>query len=363
MTVADDGPGIDSDAIRAQLVRRRMPVPTDARDLLRTIFSPGFSTAKRITDLSGRGVGLDIVKRAVESLRGAIDVSGGAGAVFSMSVPVTLTALRGLEVAVSGRAFVIPVSSVKVLLRVGTEDVHRVGGMDTISFEGRPIPLVSLTAVLGLAATPRLDAGKLPVVVLSDGSEVALVVDGLVDERDVVVKSLGPRLRGTKVISGATLLANGRVALILHVPEVVARARRGSTNIGVMVASHGAAPKRRVLLVDDSITTRSLEKSILEGHGYVVFVGVDGEDAWRLLQETPGIEVVVTDVEMPRLDGFGLCQKIRASPRFQQLPVILVTGLAKPEDRARGLAAGANAYITKSTFDQEQLLDILDQLT
>lgn len=363
VTVADDGRGIDPETIRAQLKRRGLPEQTDEHELLRSIFAPGFSTARMVTDLSGRGVGLDIVRKATEALRGSIDVSVGHGTMFSLRVPLSLSTLRVLEVTVAGQTYVIPGSAIKLLLRVGAKDIHSVQGVATLTVGGRAVPLVPLTRVLGLPAATPLGKGKLPVVVLTHGRDVALVVDTLASERDVMVKALGPRLRGTKVVSGATLLPSGRVALILDVPEVVARARRTSTAVPTLVAGKDATPKRRVLLCDDSITTRSLEKSILEGAGYTVIVGVDGADAWRLLQENPGIDVVVSDVEMPRMDGFTLTETIRDSPRFQHLPVILVTGLAKAEHRARGLAVGATAYLVKSDFDQQQLLDTIEQVT
>ncbi|MBA2320516.1 MAG: chemotaxis protein CheW, partial [Deltaproteobacteria bacterium] len=297
------------------------------------------------------------------SLRGSVQVESPAGALFRIRVPLTLSSLRVLAVVAAGQTFLIPASSVRLLLRVAREAVIGVGGRDTISHDGRAIPVVPLASLLGAGGAPQLAAGKLPVVVLSHGTEVALVVDALIDERDIVVKGLGPRLRGAKMISGATILPNGRVALILDVPEVARRARRGSTDTRGLVAEKQTVRKRRVLLVDDSITTRSLEKSILEGAGYTVVTGVDGADGWRLLQETPGIEIVVSDVEMPRMDGFTLVETIRASPRFQHLPVILMTGLAKDVDRARGLAAGASAYLSKGAFDQQLLLDTIERVS
>lgn len=363
VSVSDDGRGLDLNAIRAQLRRRGLAEPTDDRDLARSIFMPGLTTAAKVTEVSGRGVGLDIVKTAVDALRGTIEVSSGAGTAFALRVPLTLSTLRVLEVSVGGQLFVIPAAAVHSLRRIGSADVHTVGGIDTIVVGDRPVPLVPMTAILGLAAVPQLTAGKLQVVVISYGSEVALIVDQLVAEGDVVVKGLGPRLRGTKVASGATLPPSGKIVLILDVPEVVRRALGGSAAAGALLATKTAARKQRVLLVDDSVTTRTLEKSILEGAGYTVVVAVDGADGWRLLQETPGIDIVISDVEMPKMDGFVLTETIRASPRFQHVPVILVTGLAKPEDRARGLTAGANAYLVKSDFDQQQLLTMIEQIT
>lgn len=363
VSVSDDGRGLDLDAIRAQLRTRGLAEPTDDRDLARSIFMPGLTTAAKVTEVSGRGVGLDIVKTAVDALRGTIEVSSVAGTAFALRVPLTLSTLRVLEVSVAGQPFVIPAAAVHSLRRIGPADVHTVGGIDRIVVGDRPVPLVPMTAVLALDAVPQLTAGKLQVVVISYGTEVALIVDHLVNEGDVVVKGLGPRLRGTKVASGATLPPSGKIVLILDVPEVVRRALGGSATAGALLATKQAARKQKLLLIDDSVTTRTLEKSILEGAGYTVVVAVDGAEGWRLLQETPGIDLVISDVEMPKMDGFALTETIRASPRFLHLPVILVTGLAKPEDRARGLTAGANAYLVKSDFDQQQLLTTIEQIT
>lgn len=340
-----------------------MVEPADPRELLQSIFLPGFTTAREVTDVSGRGIGLDVVKQAVEAVRGSVEVSTGRGTRFRLLVPLTLSTLRVVVVAAGGQTYLIPISSVAVVARVGREDVRTVNGGDVFAFRGRAIPLVLLTALLGSKSGPQLATGKLPVVVLSHGAEVALVVDALIDERDVVVKGLGPLVRGSEVVSGASILANGRVALIVDVPEIVRRARKASGEVGALVAEKKGSRKRRILLVDDSITTRSLEKSILEAAGHTVITGVNGEDGWRLLQETPDIELVVSDVEMPFMDGFTLVATIRASPRFRLLPVILVTGRGADVDRARGLAAGASAYLAKTSFDQQLLLDTIERVS
>jgi two-component system chemotaxis sensor kinase CheA len=196
-----------------------------------------------------------------------------------------------------------------------------------------------------------------------EGSDVAVVVDELIDEREVVVKSLGPRLRNAKHVSGATVLPSGRLALILNMGDVInrARTRAAPTSLRAAGRAEGGARKRKVLLVDDSVTTRALERSILEAGGFAVVVAFDGVEGWRILQEEP-IDVVVSDVEMPRMDGFTLTETIRSHPRFRDLPVVLVTGRSSDADRARGLDVGANAYLVKSDFDQQHLLETLSQL-
>jgi two-component system chemotaxis sensor kinase CheA len=330
------------------------------------VFVPGFSTARLITDISGRGVGLDVVKRAVEALRGSVDLSfrPGQGTRFSLVVPLTLTTLRGLLVEVQTQTFVLPGTAVLRLLRVGQEDLRTVGGVQTILLEGSAVPVAALWEVLGRARQGDPSAGKVPIVVVrSQGYSLGLAVDALLEERDVVVKSLGPRLRGVRTVSGATVLPNGRLALILNAAELVNLARRRSSSASIVTsdATGSSVQKREILLVDDSITTRTLERSILEAAGYVVRVAVDGQEAWRSLQEY-GADLVVSDVEMPELDGFALTEAIRSSPRFRNLPVVLVTALASDADKARGLSVGASAYLVKSTFDQANLLETVAQL-
>jgi two-component system chemotaxis sensor kinase CheA len=366
IAVEDDGQGIDLGAVRAQLRRRHLPEPERPQDLARSVFTPGFSTARLITDISGRGVGLDVVKRAVEAVRGSVDLSfvPGHGTRFSLVVPLTLTTLRGLLVRVQGQTFVMPGASVQRLLRVGTEDVRSIAGVESIEVDASAVPVLGLWEVLGLPRQPELARGKVPVVVaVAQGELVGLAVDELLEEREVVVKSLGARLRGAKAVSGATVLSNGRLGLILNMTEVVSRARRQARSAAIVaqVEELGAEQKREILLVDDSITTRTLERSILEAAGYLVRVAVDGRDAWDLLQEH-GADLVVSDVEMPELDGFALTEAIRNSPRFRDIPVVLVTALASDADKARGLSVGANAYLVKSSFDQQNLLETVAQL-
>jgi two-component system chemotaxis sensor kinase CheA len=220
-------------------------------------------------------------------------------------------------------------------------------------------------ALLGIDGVPPPASGsRVPLVVVgSRTTQVALVVDELIAEDEVLVKTLGHRLRRVRHIAGATILPSGRVALILNVAEVVQSALGLPCvrPLAATLAQETAVVKRRLLVADDSVTTRILERSILEGAGYEVIVAGDGSEAWRLLQDA-GADLVVADVEMPRMDGFALCQAIRGSTRFRDLPVVLVTALEADADRKRGLDAGADAYLPKSAFDQRQLLDTIARL-
>lgn len=365
IVVADDGRGIDVAAVRAQLVRKGLHVPERDEDTLRAIFQPGFSTARLITDLSGRGVGLDVVKRGIEALRGSIDVSSvpGRGVRFSLAVPLTLTSLRGLVVRSRRQRFVVPGTAVQKLLQTSMADVRRLGGVESVSVDGAPVAVIQLADVLGQAARATPAVGKLPtIVVVAEGARLALVVDEVIEERDIYVQSLGSRLRGARSVTGATVLPDGSLALILNVAEVVHRAR--GLAVGARLTDETARPDaraREILLVDDSLTTRTLERSILEAAGYVVRSAGDGEEALRILDEH-GADLVVSDVEMPLMDGFALTAAIRASPRFQGMPVVLLTALGTDADKARGLSAGADAYLVKSGFDQQNLLETIAQL-
>ena len=370
ISVSDDGRGIDLDALRAQAKRRGIEPPEDARELVALIFRPGFSTAKMVTDVSGRGVGLDVVCTQVESLRGELEVEfeRGHGTTFRLRLPLTASSLRGLLVQAGDQLFALPNSYVQSLMRVGPDSIARSEGREMLLTVNGPVPLCSLRDVLALAGPEQRDLaasdGKLMVVVLAaDGRSIGLSVDRWHTEQDLVLKPFGRRVRRLRHVSAAALLPTGQVSLVLKPHELVrsAYARRTRRSLSPAPAPSPVSKKKRVLLADDSVTTRTLEKSILEAAGYEVITAPDGEQAFKLLQER-GADIVLSDVEMPRLDGFGLAEAIRKSPRFRDLPVVLLTALSSEEDRARGLAAGASAYLVKTAFDQDNLLKTLRQL-
>jgi two-component system chemotaxis sensor kinase CheA len=366
VTVADDGRGIDLDALRRQLQKRGVQEPTDARELSRTVFLPGLSTSRLITDISGRGVGLDVVKSRVEALHGTIDLNfvPGRGTRFTLTMPLTLTTLRALVVTVSGQTFAFADTVVHRLVRVDSLDVRCIEGREMLTLGGPPMLVVSLAEVLGLPGGPPRKVGKVPAVVIGAGEgQMAFVVDELLAEQEIVVKALGSRIRRLRHVSAATLLPSGAVALVLNAANLVRTAlTRKSPGSFIAPAIHdGKPPRRRLLVVDDSVTTRTLEKSILEAAGYEVTVAADGRAAWQLLQER-SFDLLVSDVEMPRMDGIALTEAVRASRQVADLPVVLVTARATAEDQARGLAARANAYLLKSAFDQTNLLETIAQL-
>ena len=364
VSVGDDGRGIDLDALRRQVRKRGFPEPPDERELVQTIFLPGLSTSPFITDVSGRGVGLDVVKSRVEALHGAVDVSftHGRGTRFTLSVPLTLTTLRVLLASAGGQTFAVAAANVRKLLRADPSEVRSVEGRQMLALGGTPTPVASLAETIGLRGAAR--PGKAPVMVLAAGERrTAFVVDEFLAEQEVVVKGLGARVRRTRFVSAGTILPSGKIALVLNVPNLVRAALRRPAGPALAAPeAHTAKPARkRVLVVDDSLTTRALEKSILEAAGYDVVVAADGASGWQTLQEH-GADLVVSDVDMPRMDGFALTEVVRGSPRFRGLPVVLVTARESESDKARGAAVGADAYLGKSAFDQKNLLETIAQL-
>jgi two-component system chemotaxis sensor kinase CheA len=366
VAVADDGRGLDLDALRRQVRQRGLPEPADDRELARLVFLPGLSTARLITDVSGRGVGLDVVKSRVESLHGTVELSftAGRGTHFTLAVPLTLTTLRALLVRAGGQTFAFVGTNVLKLVRVAAGDLRPIEGRDMLSLGGKPLPVASLADTLGLPARAAGVPGKaLALVVAAGEKRMAFVADEFLAEQEVVVKKLGARIRRVPHVSGATILPSGQIALVLNAANLVRSALAQGPARALAGARDAAAPKakKRLLLAEDSVTTRTLEKSILEAAGYEVTAVPDGAAAWQFLQER-GADLLVSDVEMPRMDGFQLTEAVRGSKRFPDLPVVLVTARQTEADKARGIAVGANAYLTKSAFDQKNLLETIAQL-
>jgi two-component system chemotaxis sensor kinase CheA len=367
VVVADDGRGLDLEAVRQQVRQRRLGEPCDERDLASCIFLPGLSTASLVTSVSGRGVGLDVVKSQVESLHGTIDLSftAGHGTRFALAVPLTLTTLRALLVEAGEQTFVWASTNVQRLVRIGPDDIRMVGGREMLVNGKSLLPLASLAETLGLPASTAVGAGgKRPgLIVAAAERRMAFVVDELVAEQEIVVKGLGARIRRAHNFSGATILPSGRIALVLNAAALIraAMSQSAGPTLVPVPAMTASLAKKRLLVVDDSITTRTLEKSILEAAGYEVVTAADGEAGWKLLQEQD-VDLVITDIEMPRMDGFELTEAIRRSKRSHELPVILISARCSDPDKARGIEVGADAYIVKSTFDQKELLETLGQL-
>jgi two-component system chemotaxis sensor kinase CheA len=365
VTVADDGAGLDADAIRAELVRRGRVPPRDAQELGEALFETRLSTRATPTPLSGRGVGLDIVRASCARVGGRVQVSweSGKGTRFSIECPLTLASLRVLMVSVGSHAVAIPVEAVERAKRVSVRELTTSAGRTSISTADDPVPVVRLSDLLAPLGSDSRPTQTLSLVLLRDGTRrLAVAVDELLEVRELAVRPLRGVAADLPTVRGAALLETGAVALVIEPAELLIRGLAPDVGpLTLPTRAHAHPPRRRVLVVDDSTTTRLMACSILEDAGYEVLPAKDGEEGWRLLQELVA-DLVVADVEMPNMDGVELCQAIRSSQRFAQLPVVLVSGREKAQDRTRGLAAGADAYIAKSGFDARALLQTIERL-
>ncbi len=370
--VADDGAGIDAAKVKAAARKLDMVSEEDAaqlgeREALALVFRSGVSTSPIITDVSGRGLGLAIVREKVERLGGAIAIEShpDAGTRFRIVLPLTLATFRGVLVRAGERLFVVPAASVERVARATEGDVRTVENRATIALGGQAVALAGLSEVLEL---PRKGAaGESPehaqALVLGLGAErIAFRVDEILVEQEVLVKNLGPQLARVRNVAGACVLGTGQVVPVLNVPDLMKSAvKRAAALAPVAAEEPSGAQQRSILVAEDSITSRALLKNILESAGYRVATAVDGIDAYTALK-TGTFDLLVSDVEMPRMDGFDLTAKVRSDKQLAELPVVLVTALESREHRERGIDAGANAYIVKSSFDQSNLLEVVRRL-
>lgn len=371
--IQDDGRGIDASQVRGAALRLGMITPEaaatmDDGEARQLIFKSGLSTRGEVTTISGRGLGLAIAAERIEKLGGSISLESGAGSgtSFRLVIPLSLATFRGIHLRVGGRFFAIPTLNVLKVCRVRSEELKMVGNRESLVLEEQAIPVVSLSAILGVPADAQEGSTVRTLMLLGSVREqAAFLIDEVIGEDDLLVKGLGPQLVRVRNVSGATVLGNGMVAPILNSLDLLKSAFGGHVQQHVSPSVGGTAlPGRtahRILVVDDSITSRTLLKNVLESYGYDVTTAVDGCDAITALQSSD-FDLVSSDVEMPRMDGFELTARIRADERFSRLPVVLVTSMDSPEDRKRGINVGADAYIVKSSFDQSNLLDTIRKL-
>ena len=373
--VSDDGAGVDTDLVRTAAVKlgiltREAADSLGGEEALALIFHSGISTSPILTDISGRGLGLAIVREKVEKLGGTVSVSsrGHVGTTFRIVFPLSLATFRGILTRVGDRVFILPTTNVERVSRLRASDIKTVENREMIRIAGRNLSLVSLAETLGLPKRGREDPeGSLFVAVLAaKETRVAFLVDEVQGELQVMLKGLGRQIPRLRNVAGAAIMGNGRVVPVLNAADLIesalrsAAAPRPPANAEAK-AAQAPPTKARILVAEDSITARSLLKNILESAGYLVATAVDGADAFTKAWEGE-FDLVVSDVDMPRMSGFELCSKIRGDKRLAQTPVVLVTALESREDRERGIDAGADAYIVKSSFDQSNLLDALRRL-
>jgi two-component system chemotaxis sensor kinase CheA len=350
--VSDDGRGIS-----AELVARA----AEAGSLTDLLSAPGFSTADEVSDIAGRGVGLDAVRKHVERMGGTIEVASepGRGMKISLLLPLTLAVMQVLICERGGQAFGLPLASVREVSAVN--ETVSLGGSQAVVLGGRPVPVHDLATALGGSAAPL--AASPPAIVLSAPSgAVAMACDRVLGDEEVVTKSLGPLLAGVPGYLGAAILGDGRIVLILDPSHLLNPDRAAHPEGRPLAEPELRGPAPNVLVVDDQFTVRELQRSILETAGYRVETVRDGQEALARIARDSDVDMVLTDVQMPNMDGFELLQAIRGQPEHSSLPVAIVTSRSGEEDRRRGVAEGADAYMVKQEFDQKALLETIERL-
>jgi two-component system sensor histidine kinase and response regulator WspE len=370
ITVADDGAGIDAARVARKVVERGL-APADMvgsmteAELLDFLFLPGFSTAAAVTEYSGRGVGLDVVQDTLRKVGGSVRVTSrpGQGTAFHLLLPITLSVVRAVLVDVAGEVYAFPHNRIDRLVRVPPASVRSLENRQFVTVDGQNVGLVQAAQLFDLPA--RTPEGELSVLLVSDPTgQYGLIVDGFRGEQDLVVRPLDPRLGKVANISAAALLEDGSPVLIADVEDLI-RSMDHFIQTGslerVLARSQGPAARKRVLVVDDSITVRETERQLLRMHGYEVAVAVDGKEGWNVLQ-SEAFDLVVTDVDMPRMTGLDLVRKMRENERLREVPAIIVSYKDREEDRLRGLEVGANYYLTKSSFHDQTFLQAVADL-
>jgi two-component system sensor histidine kinase and response regulator WspE len=370
ITVGDDGGGIELEKLRRKIVERGLTRPELARqmgeaELLEFLFLPGFSTAQEVTEYSGRGVGLDVVQTTIRRIGGSARIStkAGQGTAFHLQLPLTLSVVRAVLVDIAGEPYAFPHNRIDRLLRLPRSAIRSVEHRQFITVDGQNVGLVQAAQLLDLP--PVSDPIELPVVLLSDESGTyGLIVESFRGEQDLVVRPLDPRLGKVPNVQAAAILDDGEPVLIADVEDMI-RSMDQFIQAGTLARMEGTQPreqpKRRVLVVDDSITVREAERQILRNAGYDVAVAVDGADGWNQVRGGK-FDLVVTDIDMPRMTGLELVEKIRGGAGLERLPVIVVSYKDRAEDRRRGLEAGANRYLTKSSFHDDSFLQAVADL-
>jgi two-component system sensor histidine kinase and response regulator WspE len=373
ISVTDDGEGIDKERVRSAIVRlgllaREAAERLSEAELYDFLFLPGFTIKEDVTEISGRGVGLDAVQDSVRKLRGSIQVTSqaGQGATFQLLLPLTLSLMRTLVVEIGGEPYALPLACIERTLHVPRSAIQVLEGRQHVADGGRQIGLVAAHQLFGCEAA-KLAADPLPVVVLSHhDSCYGLVVDRFLGVRELVVQPLDARLGKVKDIAAGAVLDDGSPTLVVDVMDLLLSIERLSAVGDLAKVGHGslAGPstrRKRVLVVDDSLTVRELERKLLDNGGYEVDVAVDGLDAWNSIR-TGDFNLIVTDIDMPRLDGIELTRLIRQDVRLRTIPVMIVSYKDREEDRRRGLDAGADFYLAKSSFHSDNLLQAVVDL-
>ena len=373
ISIIDDGRGVNLESLKRKIIDRELVTPSVAErlsepELLEFLFLPGFSTRNNVTELSGRGVGLDVVQTMVKAVGGTVRITTQQGkqTCFTLQLPITMSVIRALLVDIGGEPYAFPLPRIDHILTCRRAEIASVEGRNYIEHDGTAIGLVHACDVFGIEKSGQ-EEGDLSVVVVSDrGQQFGLVVNAFSGERDLEVRPLDSRLGKVPNISSASLLENGDPVLIVDIEDLVRSidsllTGRGISPIDAAREELEAVQAKRILVVDDSITVRELERQLLQSRGYEVDVAVDGMDGWNAFRSTP-YDLVVSDVDMPRMDGIGLVTLIKTDAQRSHVPVVIVSYKDREEDRLRGLDAGANRYLTKSSFQDDTFLETVVDL-
>ncbi len=373
ISIEDDGRGMDIDQIKQTALQKRLVSARDLegmteKEVLNIVFRDGYSTSPIVTEVSGRGMGLDIVKRDITNLKGwvTLETNKNRGTKFILVLPLTIAIIQVLLVKVQEMLCALPMVSIIEVVKVNRDDVSTTEGRMAIQFRERIVPLIRLNEALALPPTEDKEAttkqAMFVVMVNSLDRQVGFIVDEVLGDEEVFVKSLGRHLGKLKNVSGAIIMATGEVAVVLDIEDLIVHSALSLQQLTEKKRGLGGDQReKRILVVEDAFSTRELEKSILETHGYLVDTAVDGLDA---LERITGhnYDLILSDIEMPRMNGFELCRTLKKNEGYREIPFVMVTALQKEEDKRRGLEVGAAAYIVKSGFEQTNLLDIIKRL-
>ncbi|HWR33514.1 MAG TPA: response regulator, partial [Chitinophagaceae bacterium] len=371
ISIEDDGKGINKELVKETAIRKGFLSEEEAKkvsdkEIYEIIMKPGFSTSKIITDTSGRGVGMDVVKTVVDRLNGSLVIEStvGHGTRFILKVPATIALINVLILRVGNMTIAVPSLSIDRVAHVFGKDIKTLEGKASVFIEGQTIPLVHMADIFVLEKEEGKKGDRIPIIVTrSEGKKIGFIVSEFLYEKEVVFREFTGYLKRPRCFSGVTTLGTGQVILILNMQELVKARDLVSVLPRGEVSKVVKPPAKRnaILIAEDSMITAELEKNILANAGYEVDVAIDGIDAMDKLHEKK-YDVLVTDVDMPRMDGFELTAKVRADKRLKDLPVIMVTGREKLEDKRKGIEVGADAYILKKEFDQSNLLNTIKRL-
>ena len=368
--INDDGSGINIEQLKSSAVKKGLYTEKEMqqmkeRQILNIIFQPGFSTSKIITDISGRGIGMDVVKATIERLNGTIDIetSKNTGTRFILTIPLTLSITHAIKFLVNNEIYYIPIDMIERIIIVDEKNLSTIERGLAIHYNGSIIPYVRMQQILEIPVSESKESERFAIILKTGNTMAAFAIDKFLGEEDITIKGLGNYMKRVRNISGITIMSDGNIAPILNVPDMInAIQLRGIASTKRKIESPDVEKHLSILVIDDSIMTRTLEKNILESYGYDVVTAIDGQDAILKLHEK-NFDVIVSDVQMPNMDGLELTEKIKQDNRYSKIPVILVTAMESDEDKKRGMQVGADAYIVKSSFDQSNLLTTIKRLT